>query len=145
MNNRQRKKNQMRQIERKIQSYLESLKELPSWYWKHGIHDAKILDIEELENGIDRNRGKYYKNCAVLSLDCSNSIYERNIERIIFYNYEVRKADVSISNLSQTWWLCDSIERLSNGNYLLDFEVDPENGDKWFFSIEFETIDVNRK
>lgn len=145
MNNRKRKKREYRQFEKEYRVYKESLKKLPAWYWKHGLHDAHILDTLELGNGIDKKRGKYYRNCLVLSLDSSGAIYERNIERIIFYNYEVRKADVPISNLSQTWWMCDSIERLSNGNYLLDFEVDPENGDKWFFSIEFEAIDVNRK
>ena len=145
MNDRKRKKNQMRQVEREIRAYQESLKKFPSWYWKHGLHDAKILNVEDFGEGVDRRRGRYYRNCLVLSLDSSGAIYESNIESVIFYNYEVKKADASISKLLQTWWMSDSLEQLLNGNYLLNFEVDPEHGDHWSFSIEFDTVDVKRK
>ncbi|MBE6664746.1 MAG: hypothetical protein E7603_00815 [Ruminococcaceae bacterium] len=145
MNKRQRKKQERKQDEREWQEYFDSLKKLPAWYWKRGIHDAKILDVWELENGVDKKRGKYYRNCLVLSLDSSGAIYDINVEKIIFYNYEVKKADVSVSELSKTWWMGDTIEQLSNGNYFLNFEVDPENHEKWHFSIEFEYADVERR
>ena len=53
-------------------------------------------------------------------------------------------ADASASSLSKTWWLGDTVEQLSNGNYLLNLEVHPEDGDRWNFSIfiEFEYVDV---
>ncbi len=145
MNDRKRKKREYRQFEKEHQAYKESLKKLPAWYWKHGLHDAHISDVLELENGIDKKRGKYYRNCLVLSLDCSGAMYEFNIKKIIFYNYEVRMAAASVSKLSKTWWMCDTVEPLSNGNYLLDFEVDPENGERWRFSVEFEYVDVERR
>ena len=144
MNKRQRKKRDYREIEKNLQAFKEFKKKLPAWYWKRGIHDAKILDVWKLENGVDKKRGKYYRNCLVLSLDSSGAIYERNIKKIIFYNYEVKMSNVPISQLSKTWWMTDKIERLSNGNYLLNFEVDPENHERWHFSIEFEYIDVER-
>ena len=145
MNNRQRKKREYRQFEREYRAYKESLKKLPAWYWKLGLHDAHILEALELGDGIDKKRGKYYRNCLVLSLDCSGAMYEFYIKKIIFYNYEVRMSDASVLSLSKTWWMCDTIEQLSNGNYLLSLEVDPENGDRWHFSIEFEYVDVERK
>ena len=145
MNKRQRKKQQWKQDEREWKAYSDSLKKLPVWYWKYGIHDAKILDVSELKNGVDKKRGKYYRNCLALTLNSSGAIYETNIKKIIFYNYEVKMSDAPISQLSQTWWMGDTIERLSNLNYLLNFEVDPENGERWNFSIEFEYIDVERR
>ena len=33
-------------------------------------------------------------------------------------------------------------KQLPGGNYLLNLEVDPENGDRWNFSIGFEYVDV---
>ena len=53
-------------------------------------------------------------------------------------------ADASVASLSKTWWLSDTVEQLPGGNYLLNLEVHPENGDRWNFSIsiEFEYVDV---
>ena len=145
MNNRQRKKREYRQFEKEYRAYKDSLKTLPAWYWKRGLHDAQILDASELGNGIDKKRGKYYRNCLVLLLHSSGALFEFDIQKIIFYNYEVRMSEASVSELSKTWWMTDTIEQLSNGNYLLNLEVDPENGDRWHYSIEFEYVDVERR
>ena len=145
MNKRQRKKQKQGQNDREWQEYFDSLKKLPVWYWKRGIHDAEILDVWELENGVDKKRGKYYRNCLVLSLDSSGALYDFNVKKIIFYNYEVRMADVSVSKLSKTWWMGDTIEQLSDGNYLLNFEVSLENNDRLNFSMEFEYVHVERQ
>ena len=67
-----------------------------------------------------------------------------HIKKIIFYNYEVKMADASVSELSKTWWMSDTVEQLSSGNYLLNLEVDPENGVNRCYSIEFEFIDVEK-
>ena len=144
MNNRQRKKRQYREIENNLQAHRESLEKLPAWYWKRGLHDAQILDTSELGDGIDKKRGKRYRNCLELSLNSSGAIYERDIKKIIFYNYEVKMADASVSALSKTWWMTDTIEQLPSGNYLLNFEVSPQNGVNRCYSIEFEFIDVEK-
>jgi hypothetical protein len=145
MNNRQRKKREYGEIEKSLQAHRESLEKLPAWYWKRGLHDAQILETSELGEGVDKKRGKRYRNCLVFSMDSSGAIYERDIKKIIFYNYEVKMADASVSELSKTWWMTDTIEQLLSGNYLLNFEVDPENGDRWRYSIEFEFIDVEKR
>lgn len=145
MNKRQRKKQKRRQNKREWQEYFDSLKKLPAWYWKRGIHDAEILDVWERETGFDKTRGKRYRNCLVFSLDSSGAIYETDIKKIIFYNYEVRMSNAPISRLSKTWWMGDTIEQLSNGNYLLNFEVSLENNDRLNFSMEFEYADVERQ
>ena len=144
MNNRQRKKRVYREIEENLQAYRGSLEKLPAWYWKRGLHDAQILDTSELGEGVDKKRGKRYRNCLELSLNSSGAIYERDIKKIIFYNYEVKMADASVSALSKTWWMTDTIEQLPSGNYLLNFEVSPENGVNRCYSIEFEFIDVEK-
>ena len=144
MNNRQRKKRVYREIEENLQAYRGSLEKLPAWYWKRGLHDAQILDTSELGEGVDKKRGKRYRNCLELSLNSSGAIYERDIKKIIFYNYEVKMADASVSELSKTWWMTDTIEQLPSGNYLLNFEVSPENGVNRCYSIEFEFIDVEK-
>ena len=145
MNKRQRKKQERKQDEREWQEYFDSLKKLPAWYWKRGIHDAEILDVTQLENTFDKMRGKYYKNCLVFTFDSSGAIYETDIKKIIFYNYEVKMSNAPISQLSKTWWMGDKIEQLSNGNYLLNFEVSLENDDRCNFSMEFEYADVERQ
>ena len=88
MNNRQRKKRVYREIEENLQAYRESLEKLPAWYWKRGLHDAQILDTSELGDGIDKKRGKRYRNCLELSLNSSGAIYERDIKKIIFYKFD---------------------------------------------------------
>ena len=145
MNRRQRKKRDYREIEKNLQAFKEFKKKLPVWYWKRGIHDAKILDITELENGFDKTRGKHYRNCLILTLDSVGAIYEVDIKKIIFYNYEVRMSNAPVLGLSETWWMGDTIEQLSNGNYLLNFEVSLENNDRLNFSMEFEYADVERQ
>ena len=145
MNKRQRKKRDYREIEKNLQAFKEFNKKLPTWYWKHGIHDAKILDITELENGFDKTKGKHYRNCLILTLDSVGAIYEVDIKKIIFYNYEVRMSNAPVLGLSETWWMGDTIEQLSNGNYLLNFEVSLENNDRLNFSMEFEYADVERQ
>ena len=145
MNNRQRKKRVYREIEENLQAYRGSLEKLPAWYWKLGLHDAQILDTSELGEGVDKKRGKRYRNCLELSLNSSGAIYERDIKKIIFYNYEIKMADASVSALSKTWWMTDTIEQLPSGNYLLNFEVSPQNGVNRCYSIEFEFIDVEKR
>ena len=146
MNKRQRKKQKQGQNDREWQEYFDSLKKLPVWYWKRGIHDAEILDVWERETGFDKTRGKRYRTCLVLSLDSSGAIYETDIKKIIFYNYEVKVSNAPISQLlPKTWWMGDTIEQLSNGNYLLNFEVSLENNDRLNFSMEFEYADVERQ
>ena len=145
MNKRQRKKRDYREIEKNLQAFKEFKKKLPAWYRKRGIHDAKILDITELENGFDKTKGKHYRNCLILTLDSVGAIYEVDIKKIIFYNYEVRMSNAPVLGLSETWWMGDTIEQLSNGNYLLNFEVSLENNDRLNFSMEFEYADVERQ
>ena len=145
MNNRQRKKRQYREIEKNLQAHRESLEKLPAWYWKRGLHDAQILEALELGDGIDKKRGKRYRNCLVFSLNSSGAMFQFDVEKIVFYNYEVKTADASVSALSKTWWMTDRIEQLPSGNYLLNFEVSPENGVNWCYSIEFEFIDVEKR
>ena len=146
MNKRQRKKREYREIEKNLQAFKEFKKKLPAWYWKRGIHDAEILDVWERETGFDKTRGKRYRNCLVFSLDSSGAIYETDIKKIIFYNYEVKVSNAPISQLlPKTWWMGDTIEQLSNGNYLLNFEVSLENDNRLNFSMEFEYVQVERK
>ena len=144
MNNRQRNKRYSREIKKSYRAYKESWKDFPAWYWKYGLHDAEILEVSELGDGIDKKRGKYYKNCLVLTFDSSGAIYETDIKKIIFYNYEVKMSNAPLSQLSKTWWMGDTIERLSNGNYLLNFEVSLENNDRLNFFMEFEYVQVER-
>ena len=144
MNNRQRKKREYREFEKSYRADQEALKKLPAWYWKRGLHDAQILETSELGEGVDKKRGKRYRNCLVFSMNSSGAMFQFDIKKIVFYNYEVKMADASVSELSKIWWMTDTIEQLPSGNYLLNFEVDPENGDRWCYSIEFEFIDVEK-
>ena len=78
-------------------------------------------------------------------MDGSGALFEQKIEWLRFYNYEIKSMDVPVAQLAGTWWLYDTLQALPNGNYLLNFEVDPENGKHWSFLMEFETGDIQRK
>ena len=60
---------------------------LPDWYWKTGLHDAKVKEINELK--LEREWKAAYPagNLLELCLDCKNAIFERNIKKIILLNY----------------------------------------------------------
>ena len=148
MNKRKKKKIQIRKSEKALGEYFryrEQVKKYPSWYWKHGLHDAQILSVIESGAYREPRRGKNFRNYLEFHLDGRGAMFEMKIEWLRFYNYEIKAMDVSVMQLAKTWWLDDTLQELPNGNYLLNFEVDPENGEHWRFSIEFETGDIKRK
>ncbi len=50
----------------------------PSWFWKKGLHDAKILEINEMV----LSKGKKY-NCLEINLDSKWAIYDRRVKKDI--------------------------------------------------------------
>jgi hypothetical protein len=148
MNKRTKKKMKLKASAKSLEAYFrfqEEIKKYPAWYWKHGLHDAKILSVRESGAYWEPRRGKNFRNYLELRLDGSGALFEQKIEWLRFYNYEIKSMDVPVAQLAGTWWLYDTLQALPNGNYLLNFEVDPENGKHWNFLMEFETGDIQRK
>lgn len=119
---------------KKLKEYYDSL---PDWYWKYGLHDAKITLIYE-----DYDKGKRYLDIQV---DASGAMFEPDVTEIKLYDYKLLSPD-NISVLEGGYWMSDSIERLDSGRYLLKAEISCNNDkDLIAFEIRFSEAEVTRK
>ncbi len=118
--------------------------QLADWYWKSGLHDAKILSINELQLTPDYKEKRPKRNCLELYLDCQQALYERNIKKICFYNYKLKTYDVDLMQFDHRWWIHDTIQQLDNGHYLLEIEVEYKARKQIQFVIEFEFAETER-
>ena len=110
----------------------------PNWYWPYGLHDAKIIQINELVFSEDWNT-KY--NCLEILLDAKDS-RTRDIKKIRFFNYKVISGKLPDKNEKRIWWLGDTLTVLTNMKYHLDLFWEQENGDEICLKIEFDIADV---
>ena len=123
----------------------EHYAQFPDWYWKHGLHDAEILSISELEfipDYIEKNPGF---NCLEIALNSKNAIYERDIQTIRLYNYKIKTPDVKLNCADKRWWISDAIKDLNNQQYSLDIEIESASGSRDHFIVEFEIPEIERK
>ena len=124
----------IRQQAKKLQKYYESL---PEWYWKRGLHDAKITLIYE-----DFEKGRRFLN---IDIDAKGAMFEQDITKIRLYDYKIVFPE-DISVLDGGYWMTDSIEALDSGRYLLRAELSCNNDrDLINFEIRFSEAIVERK
>lgn len=124
----------IRQEAKKLQQYYESF---PDWYWKFGLHDAKITLICE-----DFEKGRRFLD---IHIDARGALFEREITRIRFYDYKII-APEDISVFENGYWMGDSLEKLDSGKYLLKADVTCNNDkDLVHFEIRFANAETQRK
>ncbi len=135
----------------KIKDIIATAKELeeyyvqfPAWYWKYGLHDAEIISVSEVELIPDYHKKKPKRNCLEIYLDSRNALYERDIEKILLYNYKIKTPDFDVKTLEKTWWMGDSLEKQKNGHYLSEIEVETANGERIEFNVSYELAEVIR-
>ncbi len=129
------KKHKMNKAEKEY-NYIKSC---PDWYWVHGLHDAKILNITRTDLLADENRMEIF-------LDCDGALFETDITKIILYNHKIISGKLPDLNINEVWWIGDNLIKNSNNKYLLEIELATDENDRRYISkIEFQTAEVHRK
>lgn len=113
----------------KIKEFIRLIKELdkyyasfPDWYWKHGVHDSEIKKITKSELPTDFQEDFPLYNCIEFDLDSTGALHERDICKIILYNYKI-KTDQTFSTNEKIFWLDDTLTQLPNGRYMLGIHM----------------------
>lgn len=116
----------------------------PDWYWKYGLHDAKILSVAELELPPDWKSKNPRRNCLEICLDCKNALFETNIRKICLYNYKIRRFELNFKDLEEPWWIEDRLTRFPNTGYELEIIIETADGRQEQFIVEFEMAEIER-
>lgn len=133
---------------KKLEEYLA---QFPDWYWKFGLHDARILSVCELELTPNWKEKHPKRNCLEILLDGKYALGETNIKRISLYNYriEVMKMNatepITLEAFRDVYWLGDRMEQLEDGKYLLEIECIDSHSNLLFLSVKFEIPEIERK
>ncbi len=130
-------------ISKPEKEYNDYIQNCPDWYWFYSLHDAEILEANELELPPDWKSDKPKWNCLELFLDAKGA-RESNIQKILLYNYKLVDGDITILKEEKVWWMGDTIS-YGNDKYILDIEIENTNGERFVLKIEFEIAEVNRK
>ncbi len=117
----------------------------PDWYWKYGLHDAEVLSVSEKELIPDYKDRQPKYNCMEICLDCKNALYERDIEKILLYNYKIKTPDFDVKTLGKAWWMDDSLKEQKKGYYLSEIEVETADSERIDFTVSYESAEVIRK
>ncbi len=134
------KEHKMSKAEKEYNDYI---KNCPDWYWVHGLHDAEILEANELKLPPDWKSDKSKWNCLELVLDAKGA-RESNVRKILLYNYKILSGNISNLKEKKVWWMGDTIS-YENDKYILNIEFENTNGEKFALKIEFEIAETKRK
>ena len=138
-------------IEAAVKNLEDHYSQFPDWYWKYGLHDARILSICELELTPEWKEKQPKRNCLEILLDSRNALCERNIQRISLYNYCIvsirmnATEPLTLEAFQDVFWLGDSIEQLDDGRYLLEIECTGFHSDLMYLTVRFEAAEIERK
>ena len=119
----------------------------PDWYWKAGLHDAKLVRAEYLEFEYDYRLKNTVRNALVLHLDAAQAMFDTGITTIELHNYKILLDESSIGGypddgIAGCYWMQD-ILTWEDGKYILDIILLGE--DDFHFTVRFENAMVLRK
>ncbi len=133
-------------INKAEKEYYEYIKSCPDWYWVHGLHDAKVLNITKADLLADYNIKDPKYNRMEILLDCDGALFEMDIKKIILYNHKIVSGKLPDLEINEAWWISDRLSKNSNGKYLLELELATNEHDRRYISkIEFQLAEVLRK
>lgn len=124
--------------------------QLPDWYWKRGLHDAKILSVCELKLVPDWKEKHPKRNCLEILLDGKNALFETNIKKISLYNYRITDMNmngvkpITLEAFRNVYWLGDSNDRLDDGKFLLEIECTDSRSNLMSLNVKFEIPEIER-
>ena len=113
----------------------------PDWYWKKGLHDARILHAEELLFPCDYKNARPERTAFKLHLNAQNAIFETKIKNITLYDYQILS---EFESLDGVYWLSDTLTE-ENGRYILEIILcSLLYKNEFSFKISFTYADVER-
>lgn len=110
----------------------------PSWYWTHGLHDAKIVSVTQKNSNWNPT-----DNCLILKIDCDGALFESDIAEIRFYNFKILTSGFDISTLNGGWWLSDELSQ-KGCQYLLKLKFDTAKCKTKMLEMIFNRAEVVR-
>lgn len=123
---------------------MEELKKAPCWYWKQGLHDAKVLAIFERQLEPDWKSALPVYNAMEIQLDSSGALYETGITKIRLLNYKWKSQPVNVADDSELWWEQDTLSCLSNGKFSLEIILQTPKKVRSLLQIEFAAAEVEK-
>ncbi len=124
--------------------YIEYMNSLPEWYWFYGLHDAEVLEINQLELPTDYKTEESKYNCLEISLD-SKGARESNIKRLAFYNYKIVSGKIPDFARDRIFWLKDTLTQLPENMYKMELVLESSGDIHSCIEIEFQKAEVIRK
>lgn len=111
----------------------------PNWYWKKGLHDAKITNwkIENLD--YDYSQRNPVRNCITVELDAKLAMFDTTIKKIKFLNAKLIQGNEPCVDW---FWKYDSIQKKHTG-YEIEIVLTLHRETKKI-KIAFESIIVER-
>ena len=79
----------------------------PPWYWQGGLHDARLLAVEERQLAYDVHQRHPLRSCLVLHLDPAHALHPTNIRTICLYNAKTIGGELCPGR----WWMCDTLTK----------------------------------
>ena len=128
----------IRQSNQAIAKHIEESKlSNPQWYWHLGLHDAKILKVNEIEYDFDYTAPNPKINCLEIFLDSQSALFDKEVSVIRFYNYKLH------GKILGKWWMRDSLEK-DGDKYVLKLTT-ARVKDEIVSTIKFDFAEVERK
>lgn len=124
---------------------MEELKKAPCWYWKQGLHDAKVLAIFEHQLEPDWKSPLPVYNALEIRLDSSGALYETGITQIRLLNYKWISEPINVADYPELWWEQDTLSCLDNGNFSLEIILQAPKKHRVVLEINFAAAEVERK
>ena len=113
-----------------------------------------ILSISEQDLSPDWKDKCPRWNRLEINIDCKNALCPpsiQNIKKISLFNYKIislkmnEGTSIDISAFSNTWWLGDSLEKLSENSFLLSAECTDLRSNILLMQIKFSFAEVLRE
>ena len=123
---------------------MEELKKFPCWYWKQGLHDAKVLAIFEHQlEPVWKSPLPVY-NAMEIQLDSSGALYETGITRIRLLNYKWISEPINVVDYPELWWEQDTLSCLPSGKFSLEIVLQAPKKHRVVLQMEFTAAEVEK-
>ena len=123
---------------------------LPEWYWKTGLHDACITQVERFDFPYDYGKYKGAKNkndrnLMRMKIDAKGALFDREVTEIRLFNYEIVTTHIRLEEREAMWWLSDKLTACDDG-YQLEIELQDLDSDPtdFTFRVIVERAEVDR-
>ena len=100
----------------KIYNSKTQITHLPEWYWKNGLHDARIIDVQYYDLEYDFRCSKPLRNYLLISIDARYAMFDTTICAIKLYNYKIASSD---NDFKEFIWKSDNLA-MENDKFVLE-------------------------